>query len=272
LCTSSGQVLALPQERSVFDLNAHHAADLSRRRDAAEFLGQPEELREKISTLLGIAPPKEQRSPEWVDRGRVQRENCQVDKLVLHTSAGPLPALTFHPEKPRAAAYLYLRPEGKLGSAFSEIQQLVDEGHVVVSVDLRGQGETSSEPPDPLLSDWKTYSLAYLLGRPLIGMQVEDVLTAANFVAYYQTDEPREVHVIGIGQSGLAALHAAALRPEIFTSLTLHKTPREWTSMLQERVPTGQLDSVVHGALRVYDLPDLVRLAGTEKIQYASRP
>ena len=139
-----------------------------------------------------------------------------------------------------------------------------------MSVDLRGQGETATRKRDELLTDWKTYYLAYLLGKPLLGLRVEDALAAGHFVAYYQkpADKPRRVHLVGVGQAGVVALHAAALKPELFASVTLRKTPRDWSSVVERTVPSGQLDGVVHGALEVYDLPDLVRLVGKDKVRY----
>lgn len=99
---------------------------------------------------------------------------------------------------------------------------------------------------------------------------MEDALAAAHFVAYYQKDEddPREVHLVGVGQAGIVALHAVAMRPELFTSVTLQDVPRDWASVVQQNMPVDQLESTAHGALRVYDLPDLVRLAGEEKVKY----
>ncbi|MEO1997854.1 MAG: alpha/beta fold hydrolase, partial [Planctomycetaceae bacterium] len=102
------------------------------------------------------------------------------------------------------------------------------------------------------------------------GLRVEDALAAADFVAYYQKkrSNPRKVHLVGVGQAGLVALHAAALHPELFTSVTLRNTPRDWSSVVRQNTPAGQLDSTVHGALRVYDLPDLVQLAGPDKVRF----
>ena len=231
-----------------------------------------DELRAKIRDLLAVRPNAELKPPKWEDRGRVKRDGYHIDKLVLKTDSGvPLPALTFHPPTPVDAAYLYLHEDGKLGdsAANGPIKKLVGEGYAVVTVDLRGQGETSSGRSDPLLTDWKTYYLGYLLGKPLVGLRSEDALAAADFVAYYQKerDDPREVHLVGVGRAGIVALHAAALHPELFTSVTLRDTPRDWSSLVGKKVPAGQLDSTVHGALEAYDLPDLLRLIGEKKVQ-----
>lgn len=270
LCTARGQVLHLPEERSVFDLNAERAAELRQQRDEQNQQLTPDALADRIGELLGVRSKDELPAPTWEDKGRVQRDGYHVDKLVLRTDRGLLPALTFHPPQPQPDAYVYLHGDGKLGDAApgDEIEKLVNNGYVVVSVDLSGQGETTSDKPDELLGPWKTFYLAYLLGRPLLGMQIEDALAAGHFVAYYQTEEPRQVHLVGVGAAGVTALHAAALRPDLFTSVTLRDTPRDWTSVVADTVPKGQLTTTVHGALEVYDLPDLVRLAGSEKVRF----
>ncbi|MDA1016367.1 MAG: acetylxylan esterase [Planctomycetota bacterium] len=273
LCTTSGQVLGLPGERSVFDLNVEHEAKLAKQRKVLWDKTPPNELVAKIRTLIGVRPNSELKPPKWKDLGRIRRANYHIDKLMLSTDSGvPLPALTFHPPTPMDDAYLYLHDEGKLGDAAANgpIESLIDDGYAVVTVDLRGQGETSVSKRDALLSDWKTYYLAYLLGKPLVGLRVEDALAAGDFVAYYQKKRtaPRKVHLVGVGQAGIVALHAAALNPELFASVTLRKTPRAWAAVLKQQAAAGQLDSTVHGALEVYDLPDLVRLAGKDKVRF----
>jgi len=273
LCTDSGQVLALPGERSVFDLNAAYEAELAVQRRKLWEPKSHDELVARIRQLAGVRPNEQLAAPTWKDVGRVQREDYHIDKLILRTDSGvPLPALTFHPQVPQDDAFLYLHDNGKIGDsdAGGPIMKLVDEGYVVVSVDLRGQGETAAGNRNPQLGDWKAYYLAYLLGTPLVGLRVEDALAAGHFVAYYEKkkNNPRRVHLVGVGQAGIVALHAAALRPELFTTVTLRNTPHDWASLVRETAPAGQLDSTVHAALTTYDLPDLVRLAGEDKVRY----
>lgn len=272
LCTSSGQVLMLPDERSVFDLNAEREELLAgKRRDA--WHQQPREkmlqaVREVtgIRTLRDIPPAKRDKA------GKVQRESYHIDKLVLRTDSGvPLPALTFHPKEPQDEAYLYLHEGGKQadGAPGGPIEKLVEDGYVVVSVDLRGQGETSpaDAKPDAMLGEWKSFYVAYLLGKSVVGMHTEDAIAAGHFIAYYQTEKPRKVHLVGVGKAAIPALHAAALEPGLFTSVTLRDAPHDWSSIVRQPAPVGQLTSTVHGALSVYDLPDLVRSLGPEKVK-----
>ena len=273
LCTPEGQVLRLPGERSVFDLNAEHEAKLAEQRKARWQSEPADAVRTRIRELIGVRSLDKLDPPQWKDLGRIARDGYHIDKLVLSTDSGvPLPALTFHPPVPDDDAYLYLHEAGKLGDTQPDgpIEQLVDQGYAVVTVDLRGQGETAAGERNPLLSDWKTFYLAYLLEQSLVGLRVEDALAAADFVAFYQKDrtDPRGVHLIGVGQAGIVALHAAALRPDLFTSVTLRNVPASWSELVRQSVPAGQLDSTVHGALEVYDLPDLVRLIGEDKVRF----
>jgi len=273
LCTESGQVLQLPGECSVFDLNAEREAELAAQRQKLWEATPKDAMAMKIREKAGVRPDVQLAAPTWNKVGRVEREGYHIEKLVLRTGSGvPLPALTFHPEKPNGAACLYLHDDGKAADAAAggAIENFVKDGTLVVSVDLRGQGETRSGRRNEQLGDWKTYYLAYLLGKSLTGMRVEDAFAGTHFASVYQSkkNEPRPVHLIGVGQAGIVALHAAALRPELFASVTLRDTPHDWASVVPQTNPAGNLESTIHGALEVYDLPDLVRLAGEDKVSY----
>jgi cephalosporin-C deacetylase-like acetyl esterase len=272
LCTEKGQVLLLPDERSVFDLNAEYETALAKERKKAWTENSREEMIKRICATANIRGADKLEAPTFKDLGRVKKENYHIDKLMLTTDSGiPLPGLTFHPPSPHDDAYLYLHDDGKLGdtAAGGPIEKLIGDGYAVVTVDLRGQGETGGKR-DGLLGDSRTFYLSYLLGKSLIGSRTEDALAAGHFVAYYQKpkDKPRKVHLVGVGQAGVVALHAAALKPDLFASVTLRKTPRDWSSVVKQSVPAGMLDGTVHGALQVYDLPDLVKLVGPDKVKY----
>ena len=259
LCTEHGQVLSLEGEKSVFDLNAAEADRLRRLRGETFSSRTPEQLRQTIRDLLRLRATAERQPPVMEDRGRVNRPDYHIDRLVLKTDRGHLiPGLTWHPRVPSDEAYLYLHDGGKTAAA-AAIEELVDQGFAVVSVDLRNLGELQTGEPSPLLTDWKTYSLAYLLGESLLSYRVEDVLNSADFVAFYQKprEQPRKVHLVAEGQSAIAALHAAALQPELFASVTLRNAPTDWTSIAGSSNPAGQLEYTVHGVLRYWDLPDL---------------
>jgi len=269
LCTEKGQVLLLPGERSAFDLNAQIEQQLAtKRREFWEKTPKAEALA-AVRKIVGVRPLAEISEPKMVEAGRVDRPEYHIDKFVLHTDSGvPLPGLTYHPQKPGRDAYLYLHEGGKTadGAPGGPIEKLVMGGSVVVAIDLRGSGETAAARSDGLLGDSKSYFLSYLLGRSLVGLNTEDVLAGTQFVANYKTKTPRKVHLIGVGRAAIAALHAAALEPELFASVKLHRSPESWSATVPQSIPQGRLTSAVHGALRTYDLPDLARAIDPAKI------
>jgi cephalosporin-C deacetylase-like acetyl esterase len=269
LCTEKGQVLLLPGERSVFALNAEIEGRLAGQRRAIWEKTPKGEALAAVRKTIGVRQLSDISPPKMVEAGRVDRADYHIDKFVLHTDSGvPLPGLTYHPQKPGRDAYLYLHEDGKTadGAPGGPIEKLVMEGSVVVAIDLRGIGETAAGRPDALLGNSKTYFLAYLLGQSMVGLHTEDVLAGAQFVANYKTKTPRKVHLIGVGRAGIAALHAAALEPDLFASVTLRRTLDAWSPVVGQQVPQGRLTTAVHDALRAYDLPDLVRSLDPAKL------
>ena len=267
LCTDRGQVLLLPGERSVFDLNAELEKSLAQNRTQSN----RDQLLDDVRRLAGIRPLDQQPKPSSNKAGKVQREGYHIDKLVMHTDSGiPMPALTFHPQDPDESAYLYVHDSGKAadGAVGGPIEKIVKDGLVVVSVDLRGQGETGSGKPDGQLGDAKSFFLAYLLGQSIVGAHTEDILAAGQWVANYKSTKPREVHLIAVGRVGVAALHAAALNPKLFTSVTLKDCPKTWSTIPGEPAQSRWLTTTVHGALAAYDLTDLAKQIPAGKLRF----
>ena len=269
LCTEKGQVLLLPGERSVFDLNAEIEKTLMAQREKNWKAATREQQIDIVRKAAGIRSLEQLSAPTSNKAGKVERDGYHIDKLVIHHGVGvPLPALTFHPVDPDESAYLYLHDGGKAagGAVGGPIEKLVKDGYVVVSVDLKGQGETAYGKPDSLLGDLKTFYLAYLLGQSVVGTHAEDILAAGKWTADYKSKKPRNVHLIAVGRTGVAALHAAALNPDLFTTVTLQDTPRSWSVIAGSSEGAKWLTATVHGALHTYDLTDLMHSLPSGKL------
>ncbi|MCC6511720.1 MAG: acetylxylan esterase [Pirellulaceae bacterium] len=264
LCTQRGQVLLLPGEKSVYDLNAELAQQLAAQRVSKRAAGDSTKLLADVRAATGVRAADTLPKPTSNRAGKVERKDYHIDKLVIHVDGPhvPLPALTFHPKDPSEAAYLYLHDGGKAadGAEGGPIEKIVQDGYVVVSVDLSGQGETADGKPDASLGDWKSFYMAYLMGQSTVGRHTEDILAAADWVANYQSKQPREVHLIANGRTCVAALHAAALNPTRFTTVKLNGAPESWTTIAGSAKEAHWLTATVHGALRSYDLPDLMQV------------
>jgi len=274
-CSPKGQVMLLPGERSVFYLNADIEKGLAAQRRKLWAETSSSDVLQSVREIAGVGELDTLRPAAHRHVGTVERRGCRIEKLILEPEPGILlPALAFLPPKPDNDAYLYLHDQGKQADAAAEgpIEHLVAQGHLVLAVDLRGMGETQDTHSrwyrgafGPLAGD---FYHAYLLGRSLVGMWTEDALVCARFLADYRSEgTARKIHLIGVGAAGIPALHAVALEPKVFASLTLRRTLSSWASVVGDPNAKAQLITAVHGALRVYDLPDLVASLGRSRVR-----
>jgi dienelactone hydrolase len=280
-CTPQGQVMLLDGERSVFDFNREEAARLAEQRKAASAGISTDHFLDSVRRKVGVSRWDEIPARKARSSGEVQRQGYQIEKLLLEGEDQlPLLALAFVPERQQEEAILYLHGEGKSIDAGQggPIEKLVRQGHLVLAVDLSGIGETAADAAtegrrrhwsEPLFGkDGEEFWLAYLMGKSLIGLRTEDALAAAKFLQHFRTsgNEPRAVRVIGIGRSGLPALHAVALESERFVSLTLEGALSSWQEVIKSPLGNEHLTETVHGTLRVYDLPDLIERIGEDRV------
>jgi dienelactone hydrolase len=263
-CTPRGQVLLEPGELSVYDLNAERAAALAEQRRSLWKAGPPAGLRDEIRNTIGARPLADLPNRTARTFGSVPRDGYRVDRLVLEADGQlPLACLRFVPDKPTGAAALILDGDGKAAQADGEpdaptvARQLVQQGTIVLAVDLSGLGETSvGKPSSTLSAEWKEACLAYLIGRSLVGVRAEEVLAAARWAIHEQRPPDGRVGLVARGRAVVASLHAAALEPDLFADCRFENGFDSWHD-LAGKPSSEHLADVVHAALASYDLPDL---------------
>jgi pimeloyl-ACP methyl ester carboxylesterase len=275
-CTPDGQVLLLPDTKSIYDLQVTRELELAEQRRDFWLSATPDEGRDAIRQLTGIRPLAELPPPQLRNAGRIVGRGYTIEKLVLQSENGILlPALVWLPDVPAGESVLYLHGQGKNVEAGpnGELPRLASNGHVVLAIDLRGLGETRGEEGSgPIGPNWKTFYTAYLLGQSIVGMRAEDTLIAARYLATLkETGDLRPVRLIASGEAGIPALHAAALQPELFSSVTLRETLTSWTDVVRTPEAENQLINTVHAALAVYDLPNLTAIYGPHRV-HIERP
>ncbi|QDU97675.1 alpha/beta hydrolase [Lignipirellula cremea] len=266
-CTPTGQTLLLDGARSVVDLNVEYNEQLARKR-AERWKKEPAdvllaEVRTRASVAKLDAIGKEAKVLDTQ-----QRTGATLEKIQLQPEPGILlPGLLWTPEKPTGPPVLYVHGDGKAAAAGPDqaIARLVAAGHPVLAIDLRGLGETGGSPDERWGDDWKDIFTSYLLGPSLVGMRATDVLCAARFLAERNADSPAPVRLIAVGRACVPALHAAALEPQLFTAAEFQQTLPNWSAFVANPAAPGQLVNVVHGALHLYDLPDLVSFLQEQK-------
>jgi len=268
-CTPKGQVMLLKGARSVFDLNREVAAELAEKRRAFWKNTPADDAGAAVREVAGIRPMADLPRPKVRNVGELRRGDLRIEKLVFEPEAGIfLPALRFTGATSDAGIVLYLHGGGKAPDAGPNgpIEQLARTGHAVLAADLRGLGETVASRKGRrgkfaslVGPGWDDVMVAYMLDRSYVGMRAEDVLVLARHLSTAGGPN-RPVRLVAIGQAGPPALHAAALEPALFASVELRRSLVSLGSILDCDVTAGQGATVIHGALRTYDLDDLQRL------------
>jgi dienelactone hydrolase len=266
-CTPTGQVMEIEGAQSTYDLNRDYEKKLAEQRLRLWTKTSQNELLNQIRTITGICGLKELPEPKVEVFDVIERDGYFIKKIVLKPEDGIyIPALMFTSKQTDSEGMvLYIHEKGKSADAGvnGPIEKLVRSGRLVLAADLRGTGETDqtskSKLSDATGFDWKNVYTAYLLGDSYVAMRAEDILTCARFLQQQQ-DGP--VDLVAAGHVCVPALHAAALEPDLFGSVKLIKGLVSWSDIIESGLSVNQLVNAVHGALKVYDLPNLTKTLG----------
>ncbi len=265
-----GDVFNLDGARSFFDLmtarNAELAATRSRR------WADPDErqtLLGEIRQLAGI-PPRDALAPADKRRvGETSVDGIVWEKTIYRPEAGiVLPALIARPPDGTKGVVLWIDGDGKdsVLAAAESIGPWHEQGLAVCAVDLRGYGETAARP-------WRYRAvsramgrnspetfIAYMLGQSLVGLRATDLLQIALTWRTEELPAGAAIHLVARGHATVPALHAAVLERSFFAEVDFEGGLESWGELCRGPVLDGwNLENAIHGALQVYDLPDLHR-------------
>lgn len=275
-----GRVANLPGERTAYDLNRATQSKLAAAR-AERWSNRPaaENLAE-VRRIVGLPKHVDLRTIQSESQGTEERNGATFEKYILWAEEGlPLAVVVARPKdagEPRSAGgaagpILATSSEG-LSSLFGPKGSgtaALAAGRTVVAVDLRGQGETRPKKAawysELFGFDGRESTFAYLLGESLVAQRASDLLRTADWASKHQAvAEGVKLHLVAEGNACVAALHAAALEPALFDSVSLSGGLVSWADLFERDFHRHQAADVVHGALRVYDLPDLARTLGAK--------
>ncbi|MEM7386907.1 MAG: hypothetical protein AAF514_18365, partial [Verrucomicrobiota bacterium] len=257
LVTKKGQVgEEYAGEQSVADLNLTRATELAESR--AEFARQPLETRRMtVRQLLGLPPQDELPPVHWRYEGRTE---SGLRRLVFQRGTGgmPVPAWLALPARATGKAVLMVSDRGKEADR-ELIEQRIEEGAIVLAMDVRGYGETRDKGS---LSKYynrehRTANIALHIGRSLMGQRVEDLFAGIDFLS--ARADVTEVEISARGNLAPVAWHAAFLDDQV-KKVDARDSIRSWiTDVVARPLKRDQVGLVVPGVLRHYDLPDLIR-------------
>jgi cephalosporin-C deacetylase-like acetyl esterase len=264
-CTPTGQVAT--------SLGGETVASLNRKRlnhFRANHPVQSNDLRRIVRELSRYQPAT---GPLQVTPyGVIARSGYHIEKLIYESEPGiKIPGLLYHPDQADAkkAAVLLVDGDGK-AQAKSQAEGFVKSGMVVLSIDARGFGETQPVL-DPAESEFTRYfgdfndiKLATLVGKTMVGMHALDISRGIDLLeAQPEVDRDR---IYGYGKrGGTVPLLYAAVLDERIRKAAFEGMLVSYESVVNGRVNRQILGDVVPGALKCFDLPDLVAtLAGRE--------
>jgi dienelactone hydrolase len=272
--TPEGQVLLLPGAVSAFDHVRQESARLAELRSTEPLSG--DSLRRRVRKVAGIADLSDLPPPVVEKHEQIEIGKRQYQSLVLRIGEDIwLPGLLARPnhagrdrdpkesQKPVTCLLLGQGKDAAIGPE-QEVEMRVGRGETVLAIDLRGIGETLPDGQrwyhQRFGANGGNATLAYLLGKSLVGPRAQDCLVVSRWLA--QSEGVERVALVASGELAIPALHAAAVEPQLFATVELRHGLRSWSEVADTPLSENQVPGIVHAVLQSYDLPELAALIG----------
>lgn len=254
LCSPKGQVIAIEGAKTLFDLNAERAGDLKAEREEIWSGLRLDEKRELVREVTGMR--KQVADPVRIQGLQLGTKGLQVDHGVFQSELGIMtPFLLRQLESADDTLEIVLTDR----SADPRIKEM--GSHSQVYLNLRDSGLTKTK-------NWRFYGadqwISYMLGTSYLAMRAEDLIAITKFLKAEKGG--RSIHLHAESEFVPVAIHAAALEPALFDSLTLDGGITTWDAVIESRDPIPHLHNVIHRALRHYDLSDLLKMIPEEQV------
>lgn len=270
--TPSGQIAtSYPNAESVFTLNKKRAAQIAPANRPA-LTGK--ELAAAIRQITGsVAQPGASKAPAELLAAKSgtfvlpSKEGIDIQgELSVPAGAGRHPAVlllvpdSIHVDNPIARANK------------ARFDALAAAGNIVLAITPRPSPPGTDDMKAPILGPFYLLSLrAALVGRTLIGMRIDDVVRATDYLANRPDVDPAGITAVASGHMGLVLLHAAVLDPRL-GHIAVDHVLASYRSLVEAPLPTGAPEDILSGVLLHYDIPNLVqalgaRLTATDPLQ-----
>ena len=265
-CTPTGQVATSLGGETVFSMNRARAERLRRHRtqpaDAAGLAAWQNKVRAAAIARTGFQPASG--TVPTTGYGTLRRDGYRIEKLTYESEPGILiPALLYLPESGSARHSAVILADGRGKSASPEAAgELAHSGAIVLSVDLRGMGETSiSQDVNETdfyryFGDYEDAMSALLMKRTLAGMRARDILRGVDLLAARSDVDSSRISGIGRNSAAVPMLYAAVFDTRL-RAVSLEGMLLSYDSVVTNRMHHGVFEQIVPGALVDFDLPDL---------------
>jgi len=273
LCTATGQVnSAFTNEVSISERNLFLFNQLKKNREI--FLQQDiNVIRKKIAKMLSLDLNNKIIAVE--NKGEVENDKLVFQKMILRKiNEIPLPVLLMNSSisKPdKIIVWFNENGKNQLADSISLMESYLKKNDAVLLCDVSGTGETADVPR---LNEAKYYNkeyrntmLALHCGLSLVGIRTANILTLMDFIATIQDFKNVPVEINAKGVTTIAAIHAALFSNHIY-QLNLYNGIKTYKTILENSVEKNWYSYVLNGVLKYYDVPDLIKNIGENKIHF----
>jgi dienelactone hydrolase len=246
--TATGQVATSLGGETIQSLNAKRAAAIRPPAPDNTRLAAAARKHAGITAVPGDPPKVDMGEPEAAD-------GLFIQPLTFQTSFGALPAaLVSPPGEDRERPVILLMEESGLDPRSPLVRALVAAKWRVLALHARG-ADGIERGGNPLLGNQNRMALrALVVGRTLAGIRTDDLIAALDMLQSRGT--PR-VALMATGSATVPAAHAALLDGRI-GALVLQGGLVSWREALTHPMQRNLPPVTIPGALRDYDLPDLL--------------
>jgi len=152
--------------------------------------------------------------------------------------------------------------ESSRAEEIRKYRALADAGTAVLVVAPRPSPPGNEETKASVLGPFYLTTLrAELVGKTLLGLRVDDVIAAVNFMQGSTTGDPNQIAAQASGHLGLVLLHAAVLDARL-KHITVDHTLESYAGLMRVPMPIDAPEDILPGVLLHYDIPDLIHVLG----------
>jgi cephalosporin-C deacetylase-like acetyl esterase len=257
-CTPKGQVLLAPGSETVFRLTCVEAAHRRPTMPAFTAPGEAPRFQESVRDTLRQLAALDEPALDLLERGPVGPGGSASLRYRVEPGC-EVPATLLLPREPAKRVVLWIAEEGR-GAADERIRAAARVA-AVLAIDPRGMGETlppeAERDPEYYGTFGAEYDLTYLsfmLGRPLIGLRLMDVLGGIRLLRELPETKALPITLHGTGMGGVLAVMAGALAPEVAT-VEMEGALLSYRAFLRSAKPAHHVNLLLPGAETTCDLP-----------------
>ena len=226
-----------------------------------------------IKKVAGITNNTSPIETEWM--GEIVNENYSIKKLILRRNGElPLPCLIVESKKKNnngnIAVWLAEEGKNKLVDSIDFIHQYLQKYDALILADLRGLGE---ETEHVAINDSKYYNpeyrnanMALSLNKSLTAQRTEEIFTIADYIKNEDSLKNKQIEMFASGVNTPSLIHAAVLDKRI-EHITLSNAITSYKYLLESPLTLDRFQYVIPNVLSSYDIPDLIKLIGVNRVR-----